>query len=150
MCKIRGFNRTMWLVRETDCQHVVCDKLRELEAELEEERRQRSSAVGARKKLEGDLKSLESQVDTANKLKEDALKQLKKMQVCMELRTGIWWWILTRWLFFVWQPSLLKKVSCTSYVEFSKDKLLANLLLRGCQTIIYTVSQKKRTNFETV
>jgi len=68
---------------------VVCDKLRELEAELEEERRQRSSAVGARKKLEGDLKSLESQVDTANKLKEDALKQLKKMQVCMELRTGI-------------------------------------------------------------
>jgi len=52
-----------------------------LEAELEEERRQRSAAIGARKKLEGDLKSLESQVDTANKLKEDALKQLKKMQV---------------------------------------------------------------------
>jgi len=55
--------------------------LRELEAELEEERRQRSAAVSARKKMEGDLKSLESQVDTANKLKEDALKQLKKIQV---------------------------------------------------------------------
>jgi len=54
-----------------------------LEAELEEERRQRSAAVSARKKLEGDFKSLESQVDTANKLKEDAVKQLKKVQVCV-------------------------------------------------------------------
>jgi len=55
--------------------------LRELEAELEEERRQRSAAISARKKLEGDFKSLESQVDAANKMKEDALKQLKKTQV---------------------------------------------------------------------
>ena len=55
--------------------------MRELEAELEEERRQRSAAISARKKMEGDLKSLESQVDTANKLKEDAMKQLKKIQV---------------------------------------------------------------------
>jgi len=61
---------------------VSVSQLRELEAELEEERRQRSAAISARKKLEGDLKSIESQVDTANKLKEDALKQLKKMQVC--------------------------------------------------------------------
>jgi len=55
--------------------------LRELEAELEEERRQRSGAISARKKLEGDLKSLESQVDAANKMKEDAVKQLKRTQV---------------------------------------------------------------------
>lgn len=60
---------------------TVVIQLRELEAELEEERRQRSAAVSARKKMEGDLKSLESQVDTANKLKEDAIKQLKKIQV---------------------------------------------------------------------
>jgi len=64
--------------------------LRELEAELEEERRQRSAAVGARKKLEGDIKSLESQVDTANKLKEDALKQLKKIQVNLLLLLLLW------------------------------------------------------------
>jgi len=57
-------------------------QLRDLEADLEEERRQRSAAISARKKLEGDLKSLESQVDAANKMKEDALKQLKKIQVC--------------------------------------------------------------------
>jgi len=60
---------------------TVVWQLRELEAELEEERRQRSAAISARKKLEGDMKSLESQVDTANSLKEDAVKQLKKFQV---------------------------------------------------------------------
>jgi len=54
-----------------------------MEAELEEERKQRSAAVNARKKLEGDFKSMEQQVDTANKIKEDAVKQLKKFQVCL-------------------------------------------------------------------
>jgi hypothetical protein len=53
-----------------------------MEAELEEERKQKSLAVNARKKLEGDFKSMEQQVDNANKIKEDALKQLKKFQVC--------------------------------------------------------------------
>lgn len=52
-----------------------------MEAELEEERKQRSSAVNARRKLEADYKSLEQQFDTANKIKEDAVKQLKKFQV---------------------------------------------------------------------
>lgn len=33
----------------------------------------------ARKKLEGDLKDMESQIEMNNKLKEDALKQLKRM-----------------------------------------------------------------------
>ena len=66
-----------------------------MEAELEDERRQRSAAVSARKKMEGDLKSLESQVDTANKLKEDALKQFKKNQVHSQesknvVNDGIW------------------------------------------------------------
>jgi myosin heavy chain 9/10/11/14 len=56
-----------------------------MEAELEEERKQRTLAVNARKKIEGDFKSMEQQVDTANKIKEDALKQLKKIQVGLDI-----------------------------------------------------------------
>ena len=52
-------------------------QLRELEAELEEERKQRTAAVTARKKLEGDLKDLEGHVEMSTKLKEDALKQFR-------------------------------------------------------------------------
>jgi len=52
-----------------------------LEVELDEERKQRSSAVAARKKLEGDFMSMEHEVDAANKAKEDLAKQLKKLQV---------------------------------------------------------------------
>jgi len=55
--------------------------LRDLEVELDEERKQRASAVAARKKLEGDFVSLEHEVDAANKAKEDLGKQLKKLQV---------------------------------------------------------------------
>lgn len=54
-------------------------QLRELESELEEERKQRTAAVTARKKLEGDLKDMEGQLEMNGKLKEDALKQLKRM-----------------------------------------------------------------------
>jgi myosin protein heavy chain len=59
-------------------------QLREMEAELEEERKQKTAAVNARKKLEGDFKAMEQQVDTATKIKEDALKQLKKIQTQMK------------------------------------------------------------------
>lgn len=52
-----------------------------MEAELEDERKQRSMAVAARKKLEMDLKDLESHIDTANKNREEAIKQLRKLQV---------------------------------------------------------------------
>ncbi|XP_074647185.1 uncharacterized protein LOC141903116 [Tubulanus polymorphus] len=58
--------------------------LRELEEELEEERRQRSSAVSAKKKLEVDFKDMEGQLEMSNKLKDDALKQLKKLQQQMK------------------------------------------------------------------
>ena len=51
--------------------------------ELDDERKQRTSAVAARKKLEGDFKSMEHEVDAANKAKEDLAKQLKKLQVIM-------------------------------------------------------------------
>lgn len=57
--------------------------MRDLELELEEERKQRASAVAARKKMEGDFKSVEHEVDAANKAKEDLAKQLKKLQVIL-------------------------------------------------------------------
>ncbi|NXY28419.1 MYH9 protein, partial [Pomatorhinus ruficollis] len=59
-------------------------QVREMEAELEDERKQRSMAVAARKKLEMDLKDLESHIDTANKNREEALKQLRKLQAQMK------------------------------------------------------------------
>ncbi|XP_018612668.2 myosin-9 isoform X1 [Scleropages formosus] len=59
-------------------------QVREMEMELEDERKQRTVAVAARKKLELDLKELEAAIDTANKNREDALKQLKKLQAQMK------------------------------------------------------------------
>uniref|UniRef100_A0A8C0XPS7 Myosin-9 n=1 Tax=Castor canadensis TaxID=51338 RepID=A0A8C0XPS7_CASCN len=59
-------------------------QVREMEAELEDERKQRSIAVAARKKLEMDLKDLEAHIDTANKNREEAIKQLRKLQAQMK------------------------------------------------------------------
>ncbi len=56
-----------------------------MELELEDERKQRSAAVAARKKLELDLKELEAAIDMANKNRDEALKQLKKLQVSHSL-----------------------------------------------------------------
>lgn len=52
-----------------------------MEAELEDERKQRALAVAAKKKLEMDLKDLEAQIDAANKGRDEAIKQLRKLQV---------------------------------------------------------------------
>lgn len=52
-----------------------------MEVELEDERKQRSMAVAARKKLEMDLKDLEAHIDSANKSREETIKQLRKLQV---------------------------------------------------------------------
>ncbi|XP_060101507.1 myosin-9 [Heteronotia binoei] len=59
-------------------------QVREMEAELEDERKQRSIAVAARKKLEMDLKDLEAQIDSANKNRDEAIKQLRKLQAQMK------------------------------------------------------------------
>lgn len=67
--------------------NVMCiHQVREMEMELEDERKQRSGAVAARKKLELDLKELEAGIDMANKNRDEALKQLKKLQVSQLLR----------------------------------------------------------------
>lgn len=52
-----------------------------MEAELEEERKQKSAAIAAKKKLEMDLSDIDGHLEGAAKAKEDALKQLKKSQV---------------------------------------------------------------------
>ncbi|XP_019125072.1 myosin-9 isoform X1 [Larimichthys crocea] len=59
-------------------------QVREMEMELEDERKQRSAAVAARKKMELDLKELEAGIDMANKNRDEALKQLKKLQAQMK------------------------------------------------------------------
>ncbi|ELR62442.1 Myosin-9, partial [Bos mutus] len=59
-------------------------QVREMEAELEDERKQRSIAVAARKKLEMDLKDLEAHIDSANKNRDEAIKQLRKVQAQMK------------------------------------------------------------------
>lgn len=68
----------LWVMAEIKC---VLAQVREMEMELEDERKQRSAAVAARKKLELDLKELEAGIDMANKNRDEALKQLKKLQV---------------------------------------------------------------------
>lgn len=60
---------------------IVGLKVREMEMELEDERKQRALAMAARKKMELDLKDLEAAIDQANKSRDEALKQLKKVQV---------------------------------------------------------------------
>lgn len=57
--------------------------------ELEDERKQRALAAAAKKKLEGDLKDLELQADSAIKGREEAIKQLRKLQVGNALMAGL-------------------------------------------------------------
>ncbi|XP_067311929.1 myosin-9-like isoform X1 [Pseudorasbora parva] len=59
-------------------------QVREMELELEDERKQRTVAMAARKKMELDLKELEAAIDQANKNRDEALKQLKKVQAQMK------------------------------------------------------------------
>uniref|UniRef100_A0A8D0EBA9 Myosin heavy chain 10 n=1 Tax=Salvator merianae TaxID=96440 RepID=A0A8D0EBA9_SALMN len=61
---------------------LLVKQVRELEAELEDERKQRALAVASKKKMEADLKELEAQIEAANKGRDEAIKQLRKLQVC--------------------------------------------------------------------
>ncbi|XP_075870455.1 myosin-10 isoform X2 [Nelusetta ayraudi] len=63
---------------------ALVKQVREMEAELEDERKQRALSVGGRKKLEMDLSELEGQIEAANKGREEAVKQLKKLQAQMK------------------------------------------------------------------
>ncbi|XP_064531701.1 myosin-10 isoform X4 [Pseudopipra pipra] len=63
---------------------MLVKQVRELEAELEDERKQRALAVATKKKLEMDLKDLEGQIEAANKARDEAIKQLRKLQAQMK------------------------------------------------------------------
>ncbi|XP_013083692.2 myosin heavy chain, non-muscle isoform X1 [Biomphalaria glabrata] len=65
--------------QEEEAKKALLRQLREMEAELEDERKQKALAVQSRNKLQGTLTSLEQQVEMANKVKEDAVKQYKKI-----------------------------------------------------------------------
>lgn len=52
-----------------------------MEVDLEEERRQRSQALSTKKKMEMDLVNLGNQIDAVGKARDEAIKQLKKLQV---------------------------------------------------------------------
>lgn len=56
-------------------------QLRDAEVERDEERKQRALAVAARKKLEAELEELKAQISSAGQGKEEAVKQLRRMQV---------------------------------------------------------------------
>ncbi|KAM4703590.1 myosin-10-like isoform 1-T1 [Rhinophrynus dorsalis] len=56
-------------------------QVRDLEVELDEERKQKAQIIAAKKKLETDLQDMEAQIDNANKGREEAIKQLKKLQL---------------------------------------------------------------------
>ena len=56
-------------------------QLRELEAQLEDERKGRGMAQSAVKKIGSELAEMESQIDSESKGKEDALRMYKKAQV---------------------------------------------------------------------
>uniref|UniRef100_H3D8H9 Myosin, heavy chain 10, non-muscle n=1 Tax=Tetraodon nigroviridis TaxID=99883 RepID=H3D8H9_TETNG len=59
---------------------ALVKQVREMEAELEDERKQRALAVAGKKKLELDLNELEGQAEAANKGRDEAVKQLRKLQ----------------------------------------------------------------------
>uniref|UniRef100_A0A8C4I526 Myosin, heavy chain 10, non-muscle n=1 Tax=Dicentrarchus labrax TaxID=13489 RepID=A0A8C4I526_DICLA len=63
---------------------ALVKQVREMEAELEDERKQRTLAVAAKKKLEMDLNELEGQIEAANKGRDEAIKQLRKLQAQMK------------------------------------------------------------------
>uniref|UniRef100_A0A8C7DAZ4 Myosin heavy chain 10 n=1 Tax=Oncorhynchus kisutch TaxID=8019 RepID=A0A8C7DAZ4_ONCKI len=63
---------------------VLVKQVREMEAELEDERKQRALAVAAKKKLEMDLMDMVGQIEGANKARDEAIKQLRKLQSQMK------------------------------------------------------------------
>uniref|UniRef100_A0A8C8I4X6 Myosin heavy chain 10 n=1 Tax=Oncorhynchus tshawytscha TaxID=74940 RepID=A0A8C8I4X6_ONCTS len=63
---------------------ALVKQVREMEAELEDERKQRALAVAAKKKLEMDLMDMVGQIEGANKARDEAIKQLRKLQSQMK------------------------------------------------------------------
>lgn len=52
-----------------------------MEIQLEEERSQRSQAMSSKKQLDAELQESEAQLETTTRGKEEAMKQLRRLQV---------------------------------------------------------------------
>uniref|UniRef100_A0A674CZI6 Myosin heavy chain 10 n=1 Tax=Salmo trutta TaxID=8032 RepID=A0A674CZI6_SALTR len=63
---------------------ALVKQVHRMEAELEDERKQRALAVAAKKKLEMDLMDMMGQIEGANKARDEAIKQLRKLQSQMK------------------------------------------------------------------
>lgn len=55
--------------------------MRELETLLEEEKSQRAQALSIKKQMEAELQEAEAQVEAATRGREEALRQMKRLQV---------------------------------------------------------------------
>ena len=64
-----------------EARRSLIKQLRELEAQIDDERKQKSQALSAQKKTESELAEVESQIDAEAKGREDALRMYKKAQV---------------------------------------------------------------------
>lgn len=67
------------------CPLLCLLQVHELEAELEEEKKQRGKTSAAKKKLEEDQRDLEDQLEATSRGRDEALKKLRKIQVTQEL-----------------------------------------------------------------
>ncbi|KAK5979365.1 Myosin head motor domain [Trichostrongylus colubriformis] len=63
-----------------DKRRSLVKQLRDIEQELENERRGKSGAISQKKKMEAHIAEIEQQLDVANRLKDEYNKQLKKNQ----------------------------------------------------------------------
>ena len=64
-----------------EARRSLIKQLRELESQLEDERKGRAMAQSAAKKIESELAEMESQIDAETKGKEDAQRLYKKAMV---------------------------------------------------------------------
>jgi myosin protein heavy chain len=66
------------------CLKVLVKQIRDLEADLDDERKQRTVAVNLKKKYEMDLADMRAQFEEQNKFKEEQLKQVKKLSAALK------------------------------------------------------------------
>lgn len=59
--------------------------MRELETLLEEEKSQRAQALSIKKQMEAELQEAEAQVEAATRGREEALRQIKRLQVIQNI-----------------------------------------------------------------
>lgn len=85
-----------------------------METELEDERKQRALAAATKKKLETDMKDLEGQIETASKGRDEAIKQLRKLQVRVKGRTKCSS-RFSKWTFFVYTMQFYYRFDCNDY-----------------------------------